>query len=109
MARTDPKPLIVEFEIDSNGNPVYRPAVLRAKVGDRIEWRFKAGAFAVLFRHTPFDRLEFGSDNPGGRVRGPSGVYSYSVALVSLVEVDGRTEIGRFLLDAGCPEIIIQK
>ena len=99
----------IEFEIDPQGNPVYRPALLRARIRDQVEWKFRGGVFAVLFRLTPFERAEFGSAHPGGEVRGPPGVYSYSVALVPIDEADGKQRVGRIVLDAGCPEIIIEK
>jgi len=100
----------IELEIDSKGNPVYHPAVQRAKVGETVDWKFRgSGAFAIVFRQTPFDRAEFNSAHPSAEVRGPPGVYPYAVALVSVVEVKGEKSIGRVVLDAGCPEIIIQR
>jgi plastocyanin len=100
----------IELEIDAQGNPVYHPAALRARIGETIHWKFRGnGAFAVLFRKTPFDYVEFNPARPGAEVRGPPGVYSYAVALVSIVEVKGEKSIGPVVLDAGCPEIIIQR
>ncbi|HYV64955.1 MAG TPA: hypothetical protein VE964_01850 [Myxococcales bacterium] len=99
----------VDFEIDSNGNPVYRPAVLRASRGDKVQWKFRGGAFAVLFRLTPFDYAEFGSGNDTGQVIGSPGVYPYAVALVPIVKADDQQKVGKIVLDAGCPEIIIQR
>ena len=108
--RMDAKVKTVVFEIDGSGNPVYRPAVLRATVGDTVQWKFPGGAFAVLFRHTPFAKADFGTGHDHGEVTGLPGVYSYAVALVPIERVDDQPrKVGRIVLDAGCPEIIIEK
>jgi plastocyanin len=109
VGKNDAKVNTVEFEIDSNGNPVYRPAVLRARIGEKVQWRFRGGAFAVLFRHTPFEYAGFGTGHDSGEVKGPYGVYSYAVALVPIMEAEGKQKVGKIVLDSGCPEIIIER
>jgi plastocyanin len=103
--------LHVRFEIDGT-DIIYRPAVLHARVTDKVEWHFDDGLFAVAFPdRTPFEAPEFDTFNPRGTVIGAPGRYSYSVALVPGQRPDATTlvNVKRVLLDAGCPEIIIQR
>jgi hypothetical protein len=102
---------VIEMEITDDGDIAYRPAVLHAKEGEKIGWEYRNGLFGLVFPNgTPFDRVEFNSSHSWDTVlMGRRGVFRYSVALVPTRGKDKKTVSGNLVLDAGCPEIIIQR
>jgi len=99
-------PFTIHIFVDARGNFTYVPALLRARVGNRVRWKSHNGPFIVSFpSRTPFGTVShFQGTNvstPEAGVAiaaGATGVYKYVVAVC-------RPE-GVFI-DAGCPEIMI--
>src|SRR5215831_10738177 len=101
--------IVIEIEVQDNGNFTYYPAVCHATPEDRINWNAKGNWATQVTGGTPLartfysghaEKVEFTDDN---KVReGVKGIFHYAVA----VAVPG-SPVFPVLLDAGCPTIII--
>jgi plastocyanin len=96
-------------------NFTFSPSRLHVNRGDAVHWVSQDGPFAVEFvADTPGDRMCASGHAPGSgewvsdtmEIRGDArGRYHYAAA-VSLPARSGD-EYARVVLDAGCPEIIV--
>jgi plastocyanin len=93
----------------------YEPSVLHAHVGDTVTWICNDGPFAVEFKgQPPTYKVGTHGEQQGSHwesaalmIReGARGHYHYAVA-VALANTQGALA-GRIVLDAACPEIIVE-